>query len=305
MKESLKGYLLCFFGVFSWSFSEITVRVLHLNGSVGPISLSFYRFFFGGLFLLLLMFLRREIDDIKKLLKRNQKLLIISSMVGLGVSNMIYFLGVTMTRANVASALYTTYPIFISIYGIFLLNERSNMKLKGVGFVIGFFGTAILLTNFDFSLFINPELILGNLLLVIAAAIWGFYSVLGKIIFKRNPGIDKIEIKFTAVSFFYACIPILFILFFSGDELSTFFQHAPVEWLLIFLMAFFITAIGLYAFFTGVKYIEVSKGISLALLKPVLATIFAAMFLPQEAIPASLLVSMPIIFIAVILINKK
>jgi len=48
--ESLKGYLIIIIGVFTWSFSEIIVKLL--QGSVGAISLSFFRYFIGGLFLL-------------------------------------------------------------------------------------------------------------------------------------------------------------------------------------------------------------------------------------------------------------
>lgn len=302
----MRGYLLCFAGVFCWSFSEITVKFLQglEAATVGPVALSFYRFFFGGVFLLLLILLKRDTTGIQQLLKNEQKYLMISSMLGLGFSNVIYFLGIHLTEnANVSSALYTTYPIFISIYGIFILGEKTNIPLKMGGLALGFFGTTILLTNFNFSALFQPSNMTGELLLLLAAAIWSLYSVLGKKIFRRNPSVERIEIKFTAVSFFYACIPILVILPFTS-EFPTFFQHSGMEWVLILFMAIVITALGLYMFYIGVKKIEVSRGISMALMKPVLATLFSVILLHEE-VPLSLYVSIPIVFIAVTLINWK
>ncbi len=78
-----------FLGVFTWSFSEIIV--VRLNGAVGPVSLSFLRFFFGGLFLLLLMALMGDLKGMWIILKRYPALSIVSSTIGLGISNIIYF----------------------------------------------------------------------------------------------------------------------------------------------------------------------------------------------------------------------
>jgi drug/metabolite transporter (DMT)-like permease len=60
--ESLKGYLIIIIGVFTWSFSEIIVKLL--QGSVGAISLSFFRYFIGGLFLLFILVIKRDLSGI-------------------------------------------------------------------------------------------------------------------------------------------------------------------------------------------------------------------------------------------------
>ncbi len=309
MDEAKKGYLMCFGGVFTWSFSEIIVKLL--QGSVGPVSLSFLRFFFGGLFLLLLMSFQKDLSQMFLLVRRYPKLVVISSVVGLGFSNIVYFYGIQLTQANVGSALYTTYPIFISIYSIFLLNERSNLKGKFIGYILGFIGTAILITNFNFRLFIQPENIAGNLLLVLAAALWAFYSVLGKKIFRKEAQlrdvnekyISNIEIKFTAVSFFVSSIPSSIILYFT-DEIPTFLRYAPQEWSLVLFLAFISTAFGLFIFFVGIRKIEVSKGMSLALLKPIMVSILAY-FIIGETVSVALMISLGLVIFAVVLINRK
>ncbi|MEX2682492.1 MAG: DMT family transporter [Candidatus Sigynarchaeota archaeon] len=310
MRASTKGYFLCFFGVFCWSFSEIIVWLLKprvgVPGSgVGSISLSFYRFFFGGVFLLVVMIARGDLSGFGELIKREPALLFLSSVVGLGISNMIYFLGIQLygTEAHVGAALYTSYTLFIGVYSIFILNERDNIPLKILGFIIGFIGTLILLTNFNFAIIMQPDKIMGNILLVLAGAIWGFYSVLGKKIFRRNPGIENVDVKFTIWSFFLSCIPIAITLPFS-EEIPDFLQHDAAEWGLIAFLAIVSSGIGLYIFFIGVKWIDVSHGISFSLLKPIIAAFFAFVLFTRP-IPDAMWVSVPLVSVAVLLINRK
>ncbi len=301
MKDTYKGYLFCFIGVFTWSFSEIMVKML--QGSVGPVSLSFLRFFFGGLFLLVILVLRKDTKDLFSFLKTNKKgLMLFSGMVALGISNIIYFIGLQSTPANIGSATYTTYTIFISIYSIYLLNERTNVALKLIGYFIGFMGAAILITNFQFNLLIDVSYLIGNLLLLLAAAVWAFYSVTGKMLFKRLSEVRNVEIKFTTLAFFLACIPIIIVLFFT-PEIHTFFIYSLNDWIIIMILAIISTGFGLFIFFVGIKKIEVSRGISMALLKPIIATVFAFIILGE--IPThALLVAIPLIAVAIVLINR-
>jgi drug/metabolite transporter (DMT)-like permease len=300
MRDTQKGYLMCFFGVFTWSFSEIIVK--KLQGAVGPVSLSFLRFFLGGLFLLLLILLRKDTKDLFSFLRKPKWLMLFSGMVALGISNIIYFIGLQSTQANIGSAMYTTYTIFISIYSIFLLNEKTNISLKLIGYTIGFIGAALLITNFQFNLFIEPAYLLGNLLLLLAAAIWAFHSVTGKMLFLRLPEVKSVEIKFTMLAFFLACIPILIVLPFTS-EINTFFLYDLNAWFFILLMAIITTGFGLFIFFVGIKKVEVSRGISMALLKPIITAVFAFPILGELPTPA-LYIAMPLISIAILLINR-
>jgi drug/metabolite transporter (DMT)-like permease len=176
--ECLKGYLIIIIGVFTWSFSEIIVKLL--QGSVGAISLSFFRYFIGGLFLLFILVIKRDLSGIIKMVKENWHLLLISSCFALGIGNAIYFVGVTNTKANIAATIYTTYPMWITFYSIFILNEKSNLKLKFIGIGIGLIGIAILMTNFNITEIFSPQNLFGNFLVLLGSIIWSFYSVLGK-----------------------------------------------------------------------------------------------------------------------------
>ena len=299
--ESLKGYLIIIIGVFTWSFSEIIVKLL--QGSVGAISLSFFRYFIGGLFLLFILVIKRDLSGIIKMVKENWPLLLISSCFALGIGNAIYFVGVTNTKANIAATIYTTYPMWITFYSIFILNEKSNLKLKFIGIGIGLIGIAILLTNFNIAEIFSPQNLFGNFLVLLGSIIWSFYSVLGKKIQIKEFSTSNIALKFCMVSSFLASITIFIILIFT-PELKTFMNYSFESWLWISFLGIVPSGLGTFLLFEGIKRIEVSKGMSLAFCKPIFATILA-FFILNELPTIALLISISLVIASIILINKN
>lgn len=300
-KEELKGYIIIIGAVFSWSFSEIIVKLL--QGAVGALSLSFFRFIIGGGFLLAILLLKKDLSGITQMFRQNFWLLIFSSCFAFGISNIIYFIGVTYTQANIAATIYTTYPIWITIYSIFILDERTNLRLKFVGIAIGMVGVAILMTNFDLSGFLASEFLIGNLLVLLGSIIWALYSVLGKKIQINEEKTPNIALKYSAVSSLLAGIPVFFILIFS-PEFNTFLAYDMEAYFWIFFLGIVSTGIGVYLLFEGIRYIEVSKAFSLAFLKPIFATILAFIIL-QEYPTIALLVSICLVIVSILLINRK
>ena len=299
--ESLKGYLIIIIGVFTWSFSEIIVKLL--QGSVGAISLSFFRYFIGGLFLLFILVIKRDLSGIIKMVKENWPLLLISSCFALGIGNAIYFVGVTNTKANIAATIYTTYPMWITFYSIFILNEKSNLKLKFIGIGIGLIGIAILMTNFNITEIFSPQNLFGNFLVLLGSIIWSFYSVLGKKIQIKEFSTSNIALKFCMVSSFLASITIFIILIFT-PELKTFMNYSFESWLWISFLGIVPSGLGTFLLFEGIKRIEVSKGMSLAFCKPIFATILA-FFILNELPTIALLISISLVIASIILINKN
>ena len=299
--ESLKGYLILIIGVFTWSFSEIIVKLL--QGSVGAISLSFFRYFIGGLFLLFILVIKRDLSGIIKMVKENWPLLLISSCFALGIGNAIYFVGVTNTKANIAATIYTTYPMWITFYSIFILNEKSNLKLKFIGIGIGLIGIAILMTNFNITEIFSPQNLFGNFLVLLGSIIWSFYSVLGKKIQIKEFSTSNIALKFCMMSSFLASLTIFIILIFT-PELETFMNYSFESWLWISFLGIVPSGLGTFLLFEGIKRIEVSKGMSLAFCKPIFATILA-FFILNELPTIALLISISLVIASIILINKN
>jgi drug/metabolite transporter (DMT)-like permease len=297
----VQTYSIITLAIFIWSFSEIIVKLL--QGSVGPITLSFFRFFFGGTFLLIILIIKNDLTDIYKMFKDNIDLFIISSCFAFGISNILYFIGITYTQVNIAATIYSTYTIWITIYSIYILNERTNLKLKFLGLIIGLIGVSILMINFNFLGLISFNYLLGNLLVLFGSLLWGLYSVLGKKIQLKEKGITNLSLKFSMLSSILASIPNFIILIFT-PEYRNFLKYDFSSWILILFLGIMCTGLGIYLLFIGLKQIELSKGMSLALLKPIFVTILAFIII-NESPTISLYISIILIILSILIINRK
>ncbi len=296
-----QGYIIAIIAVAMWSTSEICQKLWQRAGHPA-LSLSFLRFFVGALSMIIVLAALRDFKDLWQILRRNWVLFLISSAFAFGLSNYIYFIGIQMTQANIGSAIYTSYPIYITIYSMLILGERQNLRRKAIGLIIGFIGVAILITNFDLAKFWVAENFLGNMLVLIGAVTWSLYSVLGKKIQRLEAGkVTNMDVKFSFESMAIASITNLIPLLFMPEG-STLFQYDAYGWLLILILGIVATGFGVYVFFIAVKKIEMSEAISFAYLKPVITIILAFPLLEETPSPA-LLVAIPIIFSAILIIN--
>ncbi|MHA1380428.1 MAG: DMT family transporter [Candidatus Helarchaeota archaeon] len=306
--DEFKGYISVFFAVFIWSFGEILIKVI--QNDVGPYAYTFLRFSIGALFLFSILGVKKDISGLKGMAGNNWGLVIIASFFGLGISHVLFFIGISNTYANVGSLIFTTYPIWTTLYSIFVLNERTNLKLKFIGITVGIFGITILMLSFQSNNFLDIEQLFGRYshlfgmsVALIAAMVWSVYSVAGKKIQKNCEELSNCDLKYTALSLLLAIIPIFFILIFTPD-FEAIFHYDLNTWFWVIILGIFSSGIAYYLFFKGVQYIEVSKGISLAFLKPIIAAFFAFIILGEE-VTVFLLISIILVFIAIYLINRN
>lgn len=306
ISETTRGYMFVSIAVISWSFSEIFQKLL--QGTVPPMSKSFLRFFIGVMPLLIISAIQKDLK-MKDYFKRNWKLLSFAGIFAFGIGNYFYFVGINNTQANIGSAIYGAYPIIISIYSIFLVNERSNLKRRTLGYVIGFFGIFMLITEFDFTGLTDSENFAGNAFVLLGAFIWSFFSVLGKKISLKEKEIEidattNIDLKYNIITMTFAFLTNFVFILFMPEELDTFFQYPAMSWLYLILLGVISTGLGTWLFFIGIKHIEVSKGISLAMFKPILVTVFS-FFILGELPSVILIASLPLVLVAIWLVTKK
>jgi drug/metabolite transporter (DMT)-like permease len=301
IRQWMMSYGLILIGVIMWSFSEILQKLL--QDTVPPMSKSFFRFFIGIIPLGLILVGKKD-HKIKEFWKRNRTELLIAGVFGFGIGNFIYFMGIEQTQANIGSVIYGTYPIFISIYSIFLVKENRDLKRRFIGYIIGMLGIAILLTNGRFNAFLEQENLYGNLLVLLGAIIWSLFSVIGKrITLKDRKTITNIDLKYNYVTMALAAITNLSFLIFMPEELNTFFNYPLQSWFYLSLLGVFSTAIGTWLFFVGLEHIEVSKGISFAMFKPIFV-VFFAYFILDEVPSVIIFISLPIILLAVFIVTR-
>ncbi|MBN1803113.1 MAG: EamA family transporter [Candidatus Lokiarchaeota archaeon] len=131
----------------------------------------------------------------------------------------------------------------------------------------------------------------------------GFYSVLGKSVQLNESGTTNVALKFTGVSSFFAALPVFVILLFTPERAEIFVMDFN-EWPLVLFLGVISTGFGLFLLFLVLKHVEVSRGMSLAFLKPIFATVLA-FFLLSETPTIALIVSICLFVISILLINTK
>ncbi|MCH3883925.1 DMT family transporter [Tenacibaculum aquimarinum] len=123
----------------------------------------------------------------KSIEKQDYKHILLASFFGVGINMLTFFKGLSLTTPISAAAIMVMSPIMVLLFASILLKEKLIPK-KIIGVIIGFIG-ALLLIIYGNSSEVNGEnIILGNFLVFVNAASYGFYLVLAKkLIEKYNP----------------------------------------------------------------------------------------------------------------------
>ena len=189
------------------TFLELLALVLIWSGSwiaikwglteIPPYSLAFFRFLVACPVIVAITYYLEG----SKSLKINKNEIITFSILGL--------LGVTLTQAIQVYALKFTSAInssilinfnvpFIAILAMIFLGESLNKK-TAFGIFVSFIGAVIIVVNGSLSGF--QRINIGDVLIVLAGAFWGAYSVVGKKIME-----ERTPLSVTSFSFLFGTI---------------------------------------------------------------------------------------------------
>jgi drug/metabolite transporter (DMT)-like permease len=160
------------FGVWP-SLSKLAVSAMH------PIALSFYVQLLPAL--LLLPFLRRHRPS-----RRDWRLLLGTALAGAVSGPIIYFYGLERSTASNSVLLSNSEALFTMIFAYALLKERTSRRgyVALAGIAVGAFFVATQLRFGDVRFL---EFLLGNVLLVTAAACWALSNTGSTVLLRRFP----------------------------------------------------------------------------------------------------------------------
>ena len=163
-----RGYL--YIAVTTLLFSSMEVALKLISGQFNPIQLNFSRFLVGGL--VLIPFAVRELK------KRGRKLdgkalgsFALLGLMGIAVSMSLYQLSVTRIQASVVGVLFSSNPVFVTLFAFLLLHETIS-KNQIAGLVL------------DVAGIIQPWHLrldaLGVVYVLLATLLFALYGVCGK-----------------------------------------------------------------------------------------------------------------------------
>ncbi|MCH3881212.1 MULTISPECIES: DMT family transporter [Tenacibaculum] len=123
----------------------------------------------------------------KSIEKQDYKHILLASFFGVGINMLTFFKGLSLTTPISAAAIMVMSPIMVLLFASILLKEKLIPK-KIIGVIIGFIGALLLIIYGNASDVNGENIILGNFLVFVNAASYGFYLVLAKkLIEKYNP----------------------------------------------------------------------------------------------------------------------
>lgn len=280
-----RGYL--YIAVTTLLFSSMEVALKLISGQFNPIQLNFSRFLIGGL--VLIPFAMRELK------KRGRKLdgkalgsFALLGLMGIAVSMSLYQLSVTRIQASVVGVLFSSNPVFVTLFAFLLLHETIS-KNQIAGLVLDVAGIVLIIQPWHLRLDA-----LGVVYVLLATLLFALYGVCGKRQCARFGGIvvTCFVFLFGAAEMIalaglthipalsagldtFASIP-----FFTGYTLT----NLPI----VLFIYIGVTGIGFTCYFLSMEVTSAQTTSLVFFFKPALAPLLAFLVL-HEAIPGNML----------------
>ncbi|NLD49838.1 MAG: DMT family transporter, partial [Clostridiaceae bacterium] len=161
---------------------------------------------------------------------------------------------------------------------------------KIAGFVLGMTGIVIISTN---SLNLETLNIKSPFLALLSAVLYGLYTVLGRRVSSRIG-----SLKMNSYSFLIGSLILLPLLLIFRMPVISFDTTAAIQ---VIYLSFFVTGLAYLTYFKGLTLVGASSGSLVFFLKPVLAGVFAIIFL-REHFTSNLFIGTLFILFGIIII---
>lgn len=200
-----------------WAGNAIAGRVL--VGSVAPITLSAVRW---GLAALLLLPLGWRILKPSSALWQNKSRFLVLGLLGVGSYNVLLYLALQTSTAINVTLIGASMPIWMLLIGAAFYQVRPTL-LQLLGAVVSLVGVTVVLTRGEPASLLSMEVVMGDLLIMLATILWAFYSWM-----ISRPG-ESTERQWPWAEFLMAQVLIGFLwtMLFEGAEIAT--GHAFID----------------------------------------------------------------------------
>ncbi len=200
------GTIAAVFTILIWGTTFISTKILLQDFQ--PVEILFFRFFLGILALYLVYPHRLVLKE-----KKQELVFAGAGICGVTLYYLLENIALTYTTASNISVILSSAPLFTGIViAVFCKEEKLHWNFW-LGFVVAMAGIAVISFQGGQEVQMNP---LGDLLAILAAVVWAFYSYFVKII--GTYGYDTIPS--TRRIFVYGLIFMLPALYFSDFHLQ-------------------------------------------------------------------------------------
>jgi drug/metabolite transporter (DMT)-like permease len=173
-----------------WSGNFVLGRAV--AGTVPPVALAFWRWFFGAL--IVLPFAWRRLRGDLPALRRHWGIVLALSVLGIGAFNTLVYIGLADTTALNAVMMQSAMPVLIVLMSFALFRDAVT-PLQGVGIAISLSGALTLIARGDLQVLGDLRFNSGDLWVAAAVLCYAAYTAL----LRRRPPVQGLS--FLVVSF--------------------------------------------------------------------------------------------------------
>lgn len=238
----------------------------------GPLTFTVLRF--GAASLLLLLAARAA--GVPASIDRRDRLRIAGlGLVGITLYNLLFMEGLTLTAASHSALLISLSPLFAALIQIMTGAERFSVRLAS-GLALASFGTALVIGRPLTAGSTDFPALVGDLLSLGAAVLWALYTITARPLLERYPALTVTAWSMAAGT--------LFLLPLALPELATqsWTALSPGSWAAFAFSTVISGSIAFSLWYQGVQRIGVTRTIVYHYLVPLVAVLFAALFLGER-----------------------
>lgn len=268
MKDRYKVYIGVIMAAFLFGTMEIALKIA--GSSIDSFQLTAVRFFIGGLLLLPFAIKEMRDNDIRLDIKQFLYLGLVG-IICIPVSMLIFQIGVLKSNAATASVLISMNTLFTLIFARIIDNEKISRN-KIIAIFVGIVGALFMIKPWDMQ---EGNTVLGVVLVLIGAAAFGLYTVMGK------KATDQVGIFVqTSFSFIEGSIVLAVINLIIGKPIIAGINMDNI--LPVLYVSVFVTGLGYLFYFIAIKYSNAVTGSVTFFIKPAIAPILAVLILHES-----------------------
>lgn len=263
-------YLLLSITALCWAGNAIVGRLA--AGHIPPVTLSFLRWSLA--FLIILPFTWKQLRQDWPAIRSRLGLMITLSIAGIGAFNTLQYWSLEYTQALNILLLQSAGPLIVAVWSILLLRVHLTVA-QGLGILLSMAGVLTILTRGDLTALSQISFNRGDLIFLVAMAIFGFYSVLSL----KRPAIHGLSF----VTFTFGCGAASLIPLLASELYARPVMALDAKNLLSLLyVAIFPSTIAYLCFNRGVLLIGANRAAPFFHVVPVFGSIMAIAFLGER-----------------------
>ncbi|MBD3362624.1 EamA family transporter [Candidatus Dojkabacteria bacterium] len=268
LSDKSKGIIYIFLSITAYSLMPILIRKLD-SGNLPPMSQVFLRYCVAFICASVYFVIRKQKLNFKK---GNIVLLIITSIIGYGIMNLIYTYSMLYTEVSNALFLFYFSSVITPILGYFFLKEKLN-KYNLLSITIAFVALLFLFQPTSVATWK-----LGGVFGILSALTWAFYLIARKKLKEYSSELILLSSTFFGLITVGSMALIFENDFYFGVEGIN--DLTSETWLLTVLFGVLNFA-GWYFVSKGFEFVKASTGSLIMLVENVVVGIFAFLFLEE------------------------